>query len=180
MSMIILEYSAVFFSLLAVIVAAKLSRHTFTFGGLGAVLYCLFFYFEELYFSSVLQIYYIGMSIWGYFHWKEKDKVKEMVKNPFSPKVHVLVVILTVLGGYWISNIFPSSKLGLTDATLMIGSVINTYLLVKADKNTWAYWCIIDCVYIWQYATSGLIATTSLYCLYLLVSVRNYIVWGRA
>lgn len=175
--MLVLEYSAAILSLLSVLSAAKLSRHTFSLGGAGAVLFGIFFYLEEFYFSSFLQVYYFGMSVWGYFHWKDKERVKELIRNSFSFKTHLCVVILVILIGFYLSTIFPSSKLGFTDATLMLGSVINTYFLVKADRRTWLYWMLIDCVYIWQFATGGLVATTVLYSLYLLTSLRNYLLW---
>ncbi|GEM_PF-4427542 len=174
---LILELLAAFFSLLGVLAAAKLSRHTFTFGGIGAIFYGVFFYFESFYFSSILQVYFFSMSVWGYFHWKDKEKVKDLIRNPFSFSTHLAVVVLVIFSGYYLSVLFPASKLGFTDATLMIGSVINTYFLVKADRKTWIYWMIMDCVYIWQFATAGFVATTVLYTLYLGTSLRNYILW---
>lgn len=175
--MSLLELAAAFFSLLSVLSAAKLSRHTFSLGGLGAIFFGIFFYREKFYFSSFLQLYYFAMSVWGYFHWKDKEQVRNFIQNPFNLRIHLLAIICVIISGYFLSSYFPSSKLGFTDATLMIGSIINTYFLVKADKKTWVYWMLIDVVYIWQFATSGLVTTTILYTLYLFTSLRNYILW---
>lgn len=175
--MSLLEFFAAFFSLLSVLAAARLSRHTFSLGGAGAVLFGVFFYKQGFYFSSLLQIYYFCMSVWGYFYWHDKEQVKGFIQKPFCFRAHLLAIFLVISFGYLISSFFPAAKLGFTDATLMIGSIINTYFLVKADKKTWLYWMIIDVVYIWQFATAGLVTTTVLYTLYLFTSLRNYLLW---
>ena len=70
----IIECVAVFFSILYVILAAKESIWCWGAGAISVSLYIYICYFAQLYPETGLQVFYLLMALYGYYHWNKKEQ----------------------------------------------------------------------------------------------------------
>lgn len=174
-----LEISAVILTLIAVFIAGDRSRHYWSIGGVASVLYGIVFWQTNLLFSAALQIFYILISIQGFFHWSDKEKVDASIRTPISDAGHLIIILISIGFGVLLSFAFPQALQGISDGALAALSVTATVLNFRGDSRSWLYWVFIDAFYVVNYALPGLYPTAGLYLVLAIIAYRNFILWHK-
>ncbi len=145
-------------------------------------MYALYFYFQ-LFAEVLLQVYYIGMAVYGFYTWKYGDvDHKEKQIETWSVKKHVILIIsgfiLTLLLGYYLNN-YTEAASTYIDSFTTVFAIMATYMTARRILENWIYWIIIDVISIFLYFDRGGQLFALLFIAYTIIAIYGFINWRR-
>ncbi len=180
-----LELIAMLLSLAYVILAARGSLWCWPAAFISTALYTYIFYDVLLLMDSALNAYYLLMAVYGYWQWwkhtnKNENKSAEITIVSWGLSWHIkacigLAVIAAALG-YVMANFTPADFPYL-DTYTTVYAVFATYLVTQKVLENWLYWIVIDLVSIYLYIEKGLVPTTVLFVIFVIVAGYGYFKW---
>ncbi|MDD4499201.1 MAG: nicotinamide riboside transporter PnuC [Bacteroidales bacterium] len=197
MGELILEIFGTVTGLLYVWLEIKHRRSMWIVGIVMSVSYIVVFGVEALYASMGLYVYYLGMSLYGWFKWGAKtqqrqqpDSNPERKPNPGPERKPVHIDVSTAwvaagllavgFGGVWaVLRFLTDHPAPAMDAAITILNMVATWLLTRSIVEQWLLLAVANILAIILYAHTGLWFTTGLYAVYLIASVIGYINWRR-
>ena len=177
----IIECVAVFFSIIYIILAAKENILCWGAGIISASLYIYICLFAQLYSQTGLQIFYLFMAFYGYYHWNKKDQSLRIIEWSISKHLFILVIgaILTFLMGFYFT-IYTNAKMPIIDSFNAIFSICATYMITKKILGNWLYWIVINSVGIFLNLDRELYLTSLLLIIYQVISIVGYLKWQKS
>lgn len=176
------EWLAVASSLLYVILITYKVLAAWIFAALSSVLYIYLCYSNRLYLESILQVFYFGMAIYGWFMWTSDDDTKDVTVIQWPLKYHIYNVLISgalmLLFGY-IFDQYSNQANPYLDAFTTIFSLMATFMVAKKVLENWIYWIIIDAFSVYLFASRGLYMTSVLFILYTLIAIFGYFSWKK-
>jgi nicotinamide mononucleotide transporter len=180
----IVELFAVITSIAYAWLASKNNIWCWLFGVLSPLLtmYALYFYFQ-LYAEVYLQVYYIGMAIYGFYTWKygsidHTDKAIEM----WSSQKHLILILvgflLAFLLGTFLKNYTEAASTYLDSFTTTF-AIIATFMTAQRILENWIYWIIIDAVSIYLYFDRGGYLFAILFVAYTIIAIYGFVNWRK-
>ncbi len=179
------EIGAVAFSFAYVILAAREKVWCWPVGIIGCIFWFYAAWFEyKLKIDALLQLYYVGISLYGWYAWQATTEDNRSVKIhtlPFSKHVSILVggSITSVVCGYFFSN-YTDAVATYPDAFTTVFSIITTALVTRKILENWIYWVVIDIGYIALYGSRGGYLFAGLFVAYTIIAVVGYFQWKRS
>ena len=185
-----LELVAMLLALAYIVLAAQGSLWCWPAAFISTALYTVIFYDVLLLMDSALNAYYLIMAVYGYWVWQKKIPTNtegdSATKSPplaivsWSLNIHVKAcMVLTVISfvlGYLIANYTPATFPYL-DTFTTVFAIFATYLVTQKVLENWLYWVIIDALSIYLYIEKGLIPTTVLFIIYVIIAAYGYFKW---
>lgn len=185
-----LELVAMLLALAYIILAAQGSLWCWPAAFISTSLYTVIFYDVLLLMDSALNVYYLVMAVYGYWAWQKNTSTNALqnqsTKNTplaiisWSTNIHLKAcLILTVISlvlGYVIANYTPAAFPYL-DTFTTVFAVFATYLVTQKVLENWLYWVVIDALSIYLYIEKGLIPTTVLFVIYVVIAAYGYVKW---
>ena len=166
----ILEVAANAVTTLSIYLAVRNSIHTWWTGIVGALLFLILFYFNQLYADSTLQLFFVTTSLMGWWQWKHfaGKKIDRPISNTTIPiAVLAIGIAASVAIGYgWLLKNFTNDFMPYVDATVLAGSVIGQVLLMNRKVESWPVWIMVNSLSIGLYYTRGMHITALLYAAY--------------
>lgn len=157
------------------------------FGLISAIFYIWIYYFSGFYADMSLQVYYVFISIYGWYLWSvgersSASKSKLQISRINRRSIPVLSLVFALL---WliISQIlirFTDSQVPVMDGLTTAGSIIATWLLARKVLEHWLLWVVIDTISMGLYVYKGLYATAVLFLVYTIVAIAGYQAWKKA
>lgn len=142
--------------------------------------YLQVFYVARLYMESGLQVFYIGMAIYGWYQWRRGDQGKGRTVSTWTPGQHAraisLILVLTLVSTLGLAR-FTDAAMPLLDSLTTWGSVIATYMVARKILENWHYWFVIDSLSIYLYLSRDLHQTALLFVVYLVLIVVGLRAW---
>lgn len=192
-SMTFWEGIAVMLALAYLILAMRTNIWCWPAAFISTAIYTLLFWNVSLLMESVLNIYYMGMAVYGYWLWlhiapaqqdgdhHNIDKTQLKITSwPWS--THAVVIgttsLVSVLLGSFMAN-YTSAAFPYIDAATTCFAVVTTYLVAKKVLENWLYWVVIDFVSIYLYFQKGLMLTSGLFVLYVGMAAYGYMMWRK-
>ena len=175
-----IECVAVFFSILYIILAAKENIWCWGAGAISASLYIYICLFAQLYPQTGLQIFYLFMAFYGYYHWNKKEQSLQIIEWSISKHLFILAIgtVLTFLMGFYFAT-YTNAKMPIVDSFNAIFSVFATYMIAKKILGNWLYWIVIDSVAAYLYFSMGLHLTSLLFVSYAIIAILGYLSWMK-
>jgi len=175
-----IECFAVFFSILYIILAAKENIWCWGAGAISASLYIYICLFAQLYSQTGLQIFYLFMAFYGYYHWNKKDQSLQIIGWSISKHLFILAIgtILTFFIGFYFTT-FTNAKMPIIDSFNAIFSICATYMIAKKISENWLYWIVIDSIGAYLYFSMGLHLTSLLFISYAIIAIFGYFSWMK-
>ncbi len=174
------EALAVALAVAYLVLAIRQSAWCWAAGIASAGIYLALFFGARLFAEAVLQLFFIGVSIYGWRQWQRP--ARELPVVTWTPARHATalgaVALLAAVNGAALAAFTPAA-LPYLDAFVSWGSVITTWMVARKVLENWLYWFVIDSVSIYIYATRGLWLTAALFALYLVLIVIGYAAWRR-
>lgn len=177
----IVEVFAVLFSILYIWLASEESIWCWPAGFISTFLYTWVFFDITLIFQMLLNIYYMGMAIYGFITWSKQSDARIYISR-LLPREHAIIV----LGGsvlsaavYGLAVFAFNYEFLLLDIILMVFSLITTYLTVKKRLECWYYWSFINLASIFLYLQSQLYLSIVLMFIYIILAIRGLLVWHK-
>jgi nicotinamide mononucleotide transporter len=167
-----LEILAVVLNLLYTLFYLNGNPLCYLFGVIGPLSLIWLCYRNGLYAEPLLQLVYVFMAVYGYFHASET-----WIVTSWSGGTHVLLVfiglVLSLTGGYLLSK-FTEAKLPYPDSVVTVFAIIGTWLMVNYVHESWLYLMTINALSIIIYSLRKLYIGAAMYVLYFVMSVDGY------
>jgi nicotinamide mononucleotide transporter len=147
------------------------------------VLYLIVFYRVRLYSDSLLQLFFLAFTLYGWWYWwrgvREEGEVR-VVRLSVRGWIAGLAAgaVGAVLLGLLMERI--GAALPRLDATLMSYSLVASWWQTRKHTANWWLWIAVDLVYIGEYIYKGLRPTAVLYVLLVALAVLGLRDWRRA
>jgi len=180
-----IELLGALFGLLYIILSIKQNIWCWPIGLITSALYIYVFFVTKFYADMGLQVYYLVVSIYGWYFWMfggkstKKDDLK--ISNIGFRRFLYITVATAVLFGIiaFILINFTDSEIPYWDAFTTAGSFVATWMLARKIIEHWLIWIIVDTVSLGLYIYKGLYATVILFAVYTLLAVIGYIEWKK-
>jgi nicotinamide mononucleotide transporter len=167
---------------------------TWPVGIVSVLLYMALFYQIRLYADAIEQIYYLAVSIYGWWTWRRSPReTGNLVSVRFSRVKATIVTIgitalLSVATGILLSrvhlllpSIFPEpASFPYLDAITTVMSFTAMWLLARKRTENWIYWIVIDLIGIGLYYVKGVKFVSLLYVILLALATRGLVLWLKA
>jgi len=178
-----LELAATLVTLLCVILGVKRSLWQFPVGIVGTALFFIVVWQNRIYANAVLQVFFVGVQIYGWWYWLKGDHGRRppiRSANPIHVVVSVAVAILVAWAGSWAITEMTDFDLSFTDATTLSVSVVAQFLLDRKYLETWPVWLIVNVASIYLYGTAGMWLFTALYVFFFFNAFWGWWEWRNA
>ncbi len=149
---------------------------------LSVIAYAVLFYDFHLYGDAVLQFYFLGTAVYGWYYWvkrkQEHDKpivsfnFKELMLTCFS------ILILAALLGLFLDK-FTDSTVPYIDGFCTSMSFVAQFLMTRKVLQNWILWVVVDICYVPLYIYKNLYLTAVLYILFLGLAAMGYFDWKK-
>ena len=177
------ELVAVFTALMYTVLAAKGNIWCWPAALISTILYTVIFYDVYLWMDSFLQVYYLGMAIYGWYCWSEikRNKHAAMFISRWPLMMHAKIIVSLslvsiVLG--WLMATYTPASFPYFDAFTTVFAIFATYMVTKQVLENWVYWFVIDAASIYIYVEKGLTPTAVLFSLYVFLTIYGYYQWS--
>ncbi|GAA5025593.1 nicotinamide mononucleotide transporter [Marivirga lumbricoides] len=175
-----LEGAGVLFGILYIIFAARENILCWPASLIGVSIYLIICYQVKLYAEMGLQFYYLGTTIYGWWHWKNPGKKGELPVSKMKLPEHVLFIVTGILVtlslGYFLVE-QTDAQLPYLDSFTTVFSIFTTILVTRKVLENWLYWIIIDAVEAYVYFQRELYLTSVLFAAYVVIAVIGYVKW---
>lgn len=144
-------------------------------------LYIWIFFDARLYSDAALQVVYVGLCSYGWYHWARG--------GPRESGVLVTRLASAPLVGWCVGGLMASLALGYVmstrtdasfpylDAITTVLSLIAQFLMTRKKLESWIFWISVDVLAIGIYTAKGLHVTALLYGLFLVLAVLGLRAW---
>ena len=180
------EWFGVITGALCVYLAAKENILNWPVAMLSVITYIYIFYNAKLYGDTVLQFYFLGTSIYGWYYWtfgsikslKSERPVTSLSAKEWGIFIGILPVLSFLIG--FLLDRYTDSDVPYIDAFCTVLSFIAQYLLTRKKLENWLIWIFVDIAYIPLYIHKNLIATAILYFVFLFIALKGYLDWKKS
>jgi nicotinamide mononucleotide transporter len=166
-----------------IIYAARESMWCWPMAFVSTLIYTLLFWEGQLPMQALLNFYYMGMAVYGYWLWRQHGNVEDNLAISSWPwPKHVLFLVSGTLLSWAIATYLISmdaSQRPYLDAAITVFSVMNTWLMARKILQNWLYWVVIDAAAVVLYFETGYFATMILFALYTVLATAGFISWVK-
>ncbi|MCU4157360.1 nicotinamide mononucleotide transporter [Carboxylicivirga sp. A043] len=160
-------------------------------GIVASVVSLIVFYQSALYADMGLQLYYVIISIYGWWYWISGQTNGEQTSVPIKGLRWQLLAKLTVVGSMVYFLLLgallyipamvdiASSDLPYLDSLTTAASIIATWLLARKYIHHWLFWVGINTLSMGMYLYKGLYFYSFLFLVYTVGAVVGYMEWKR-
>ncbi|HEX6997248.1 MAG TPA: nicotinamide riboside transporter PnuC [Gammaproteobacteria bacterium] len=181
--MLALELTAVALAVAYLVLAIRQNPWCWPAALASVLLYVVITVDARLYMDAALQAYYAAMAVYGWYQWRRGGAEHTGVSITVWPlRLHAAAIVgtlaLTAAVGTWLAANTDAAYPYL-DSFATIGSIVTTYMVARKVLENWIYWLVIDSLYVYIYATRGLLPTAALFGFYLVLVVIGFRRWLR-
>lgn len=182
------EIAAALMGVAYILLAAKESQWCWLFAFLSTLVYTALFWEGQLPMQALLNIYYMGMAVYGFWLWRTQYKqtsgthTETLMISRWRWAQHFIFiavgVALSALLSFYLQKTGQSQS-PMLDAYTTVFSVMNTWLMAKKVLENWLYWVVIDAAATVLYVQTGFYATAALFVLNTLLAIAGFISWVK-
>lgn len=202
-----LEYFGVATGLLYLLLEIRQHRAMWVVGFLTSLVYVFVFFRAKIYADMGLNVYYVGISLYGFWQWSRTQlpigrfKAKDGTGRPADEGVEkdasrptpilyrrldlrlglALAAILSLIYGgiyYFLAN-FTDSPIPAGDAFTTAVGIVATWMLARRIIEHWICWVVVNAVSVYLYYLRELYPTMFLYICYAALAVIGFYTWKK-
>lgn len=136
----------------------------------------------RLYMQSMLQLFYAGMAVYGWYQWRHGGVDRHGVRITTWPlRAHTAAVGSILVAGFAFGLALSRTQAALPylDSLTTVAALITTFMVAKKVLENWIYWFVIDAASAYLYAARGLPLYAALFMVYLVLVVIGFFKWWR-
>jgi nicotinamide mononucleotide transporter len=186
----VLEIIAVVFGLLSVWFAKSANILVFPTGLVSTVIYIFICFFAQLYADMGINLFYTGMSIYGWYIWTRRDINKKhrpikwnTRKEQWFGIAAVFVFFWMILGLLWVFNRnnleYINSFVPYIDSFTTAIFFVGMWFMARKKIENWIYWIIGDLISVPLYFYKGLVFTSFQFFVFLILAIMGLMEWKR-
>ncbi len=154
-------------------------------GIVSSALFLVIFAGAGLYADSALQVMYIGLGFYGWWHWSTGGpRGSDLRVTQASPRVRAGLILGAVLSALALGTFLDTatdSTVPYPDAATMVLSITAQLLLTRKNIETWPVWIFgVNLPYLAIYLYKGLAMTAALQLVYIALSFAGWVAWRRS
>ncbi|MDP4188091.1 MAG: nicotinamide riboside transporter PnuC [Bacteroidota bacterium] len=182
-----IEWAGAILSLAYLFFSIKQNILLWPLGIISSALYVVVYLNTKLFALCGLQVYYVFISIYGWWFWKRgktkgsKDKGDIPITHG-SPSQTVVLTLITlslfVLFAFILKR-FMNSDMPYADSFITSLSIVATWMLARKIIDQWLVWIVADGISIVLYVYKGMYPTVALFIAYTVMAVIGYISWKK-
>ena len=175
------EIAAALMGVAYILLAAKESQWCWLFAFFSTMIYTVLFWEGQLPMQALLNFYYIGMAVYGYWLWRKHGNAEDTLAItswgwPFNLLFIVIGLVVSAIVTYFL-QVTDQSQSPALDAYTTVFAVMNTWLMAMKILQNWLYWVIIDAAAVVLYIETGYYATAALFILNTILAIAGYRSW---
>jgi nicotinamide mononucleotide transporter len=150
---------------------------------LADFLYLLVFYRARLLSDALLQIFFVGFTLYGWWHWWRGIRAEGEVRvAPLATSSLFVAITAGAIGSFVLGALTTqlNAALPFLDATLMSFSLVASWWQARKHVANWWLWIVVDAIYVGEYIYKGLWPTAVLYAGLVGLAVLGLRDWRRA
>lgn len=156
---------------------------TWPVGLITSLFYVTVFFVSKFYADMGLQVYYVVVSIYGWWNWKHggnSGNELHISKTDWNLWMQLFLAnILLFAFISWVLVRFTDSPIPYWDAFTTALSIVATWMLARKKIEHWILWVIVDAVSLILYFIKGLYPTTLLFVVYTVLAIAGYNTWNK-
>jgi nicotinamide mononucleotide transporter len=158
---------------------------TWPVGLLTSVLYVWVFFDSKLYADMGLQMYYVAISIYGWYEWLRGNSSNKSEPLKVSRLTGRLALILASVSFilffliWFILNNYTDSPVPFADSLATSLSIVATWMLARKILEHWLVWIFVDAFSIGLFWYKDLLPTVILFIVYTGMAVVGFIEWKK-
>lgn len=165
-----------------ILFASRESQWCWPLAFISTIIYTILFWENQLPMQALLNLYYIGMAVYGFILWhRHENQTAELNIHSWPWQYHLVFMViggfLSLIFGYYLSA--HPTQYPYLDAFVMVFSVMNTLLMARKVLENWLYWQVINSSAIVLYALTGFYATIVMFSIYLFLAMAGYFKWRK-
>ena len=175
-----LEAIAVAAGLVYVLLILRRNRWGWVAGALSSSISIVIAARARLPMQSLLQMYYVGMSAYGWYSWKRNAEQEEGRIFRWPLRRHLLVALAILVASALSARVLAAETRAawpLLDSFATWISLVATWLLARSVLENWAYWIAADLIMVGLFLRQGLQFTAALFVVYIIVSCLGLRSW---
>lgn len=158
---------------------------TWPVGLLTSALYVWVFFQSRLYADMGLQVYYVLVSIYGWFEWvkgKSSDTGEKLTISRLPLKLGVVLLVISILLVFFMWYVlknYTDSQVPFADSLATALSIIATWMLARKILEHWLVWIFVDTFSIGLFWYKELYPTVVLFVVYTIMAVLGFVEWRK-
>jgi nicotinamide mononucleotide transporter len=149
----------------------------------SSCLYVWVLFTARLYMESVLNAFYAGMAVYGFWQWQRGrgGAALAVTRWPVARHAGALlgVIAVSLVSSFFLRRFTPAAW-PFVDSMVTWSSAFATFLVARKVYENWHWWLVIDSVGMYLYFTRHLYVTMLLFGLYLILIVIGMREWRRS
>lgn len=173
------EWMAVATGLIYVVLIMQRRRLGWIFGGISAAILMVLAARARLPMNALLQASYVIAAAYGWWEWSRGGGEERPIRF-WHLRGHLLVLagcVLVSLGLARLLAIEGTSAYPFTDSLVACAGLFATWLVARMSIENWLYWIVVDAVSIYLFFSQGLVVSSILYVLFLVIATVGYFDW---
>lgn len=144
-------------------------------------LFLYLFWQVDLLMESGLQVYYLAMAVYGWWHWRHGGTDDDNLSiSSWRWRNHVIAIGLVCLAALASGSLLAQhtqAALPYLDSFTTWGSILTTWMVARKILENWLYWLVIDAASIYLYIDRELYLTALLFAAYVVIVIVGYLQW---
>ncbi|WDF55964.1 nicotinamide riboside transporter PnuC [Mucilaginibacter sp. KACC 22063] len=183
------ELIGVIAGLLCVYLAAINNIWNWPFAIINVILYIYIYFNTQLYADMGLQVYLLGVNIYGWYYWSKRPaaeiKVPVISMSTRQWLISVIIVaVCTPLLGFTLVSLSPilhykPAAYPYLDSFCTMCSIIAQIYLARKVLQNWLIWVFVDIIYVGVYIVKDLHATAFMYAVFAIIAAKGYLDWRK-
>ncbi|MBO4602050.1 MAG: nicotinamide mononucleotide transporter [Salinivirgaceae bacterium] len=179
-----LELFGVVSTIIYLVLSIRQSIWLWPLGALSSALYVAIYFVHKFYADMGLQVYYLIISIYGFYIWaSHKTKTGETIRicSPDKKQWIVLTICTLAIFGflYWLLANFTDSPIPAGDAFTTALAITATWMLTRKMIEQWLIFIVADSASAIMYAGKEMQLTAFLYIIYTAMAIIGYLKWRK-
>jgi nicotinamide mononucleotide transporter len=179
-----LEAVAVVFGIVSVWLSVREHVVSWPTAIISVSLYFFIFKDARLYADMGLQVFYAGISAYGWYHWLHGGANRGALKVSRTPRpVWIALPFAWILGTLALGTILhrtTDAAVPYVDSALTVGSLLAQWMMTRKYLENWAIWVGLDVAYVAVFLNRDLRLTAFLYVVYGILAWRGLVEWRRS
>ncbi|AEM71306.1 nicotinamide mononucleotide transporter PnuC [Allomuricauda ruestringensis DSM 13258] len=178
----LLQWLGTIFGVVQVLLARQNNIHNYLFGIVAILISIWVLYRSQLYADILLNLYYLVMSVYGWFYWKMGKQKQETPISTSNRREHTIaggiVLGCFVLMAYWLAQ-HTDSDVPYWDALVCAFAWAGMWLMAKRKIENWIYLNISNFISIPLLIYKELYIYAGLTAFLFAVAISGYIKWKK-
>ena len=165
----------------AVFLAARQNVWNWPLGIFNFALYIIVFYNAKLYAQVGLQVVYIVLAIYGWWHWLHGGADRGALRvSQVGSREAILLMLAFALATPALAIFLAratDASLPLADSALTAASLVAQYMMTRKYVECWLVWLAADVAYVVVFIHQSLWPTVGLYLVFCVLAVMGWREW---